>query len=155
MKGKNGFTLVELLAVIAIMSILVLIALPNIMTMFNKAKENSFKTELKTIYKVANQTWMNDSMYETSEQIYSRCESCTGKSLDLTGRNEIDYYIKVNQAGKIVVFIATDGTYQFIYNSSVGLELADIKEVTHIASISGERIIIIEHNGVVTYQFIY
>ena len=32
---KQGFTLVELLAVIAIMAILVIIALPNVLKMFN------------------------------------------------------------------------------------------------------------------------
>ena len=39
---KKGFTLVELLAVIAILSILVIIALPNIVGMFTKAKKDLF-----------------------------------------------------------------------------------------------------------------
>ena len=37
--NKKGFTLVELLAVITILAILILIALPNIMGLFNDAKE--------------------------------------------------------------------------------------------------------------------
>ena len=37
--SKKGFTLVELLAVIAILAILVIIALPNILKMFNNAKK--------------------------------------------------------------------------------------------------------------------
>jgi len=53
MNNKKGFTLVELLAVIAILAILVIIALPNVMGMFNQAKKNSFTTEVKEIYKVA------------------------------------------------------------------------------------------------------
>ena len=40
MKRKNGFTLVELLAVIAILAILVIVAMPNILGMFNEAKQN-------------------------------------------------------------------------------------------------------------------
>ena len=36
MKNNKGFTLVELLAVIAIMAILLIIALPNVLKMFNK-----------------------------------------------------------------------------------------------------------------------
>ena len=44
MKNKNGFTLVELLAVIAILAILVIIALPNVIKMFNNAKKSSFLT---------------------------------------------------------------------------------------------------------------
>ena len=62
---KNGFTLVELLAVIAILAILVIIALPNIMSMFGDARKNSFTTELKEIYKVAQQQWISDSLYTT------------------------------------------------------------------------------------------
>ena len=72
--NKKGFTLVELLAVIAILAILVIIALPNVMGMFNESKKNSFTTELKEIYKVAQQTWMMDSMTETKDQVYSRCK---------------------------------------------------------------------------------
>ena len=48
---KKGFTLVELLAVIAIVAILVIIALPNVMGMFNQARESTFTTELKKIYR--------------------------------------------------------------------------------------------------------
>ena len=42
---KKGFTLVELSAVIAILSILVIIALPNIVGMFTKAKKDLFFSE--------------------------------------------------------------------------------------------------------------
>ena len=48
---KKGFTLVELLAVIAILAILVIIAMPNVLDMFNKAKKDSFETEIRTIIK--------------------------------------------------------------------------------------------------------
>ena len=34
--SKKGFTLVQLLAVIAILAVLVIIALPNVLKMFNK-----------------------------------------------------------------------------------------------------------------------
>ena len=53
MNNKKGFTLVELLAVVAILSILVIIALPNIMGMFSNAKERLFLTEVKRIYRGA------------------------------------------------------------------------------------------------------
>lgn len=40
--NKRGFTLVELLAVIAILALLVIIALPNVLSMFNNAKKIYF-----------------------------------------------------------------------------------------------------------------
>ena len=49
--NKKGFTLVELLVVIAILALLVIIALSNVLSMFNKAKKDTFLTEAKTVYK--------------------------------------------------------------------------------------------------------
>ena len=46
---KNGFTLVELLAVIAILAILVIVAMPNILGMFNEAKVNTFIVDVQMI----------------------------------------------------------------------------------------------------------
>ena len=45
--NKKGFTLVELLAVIAILAILVIVAMPNVLGMFNQAKANTFVTEVQ------------------------------------------------------------------------------------------------------------
>ena len=48
--NKKGFTLVELLAVIAILALLVIIALPNVLSMFNNAKKDLFLTEAKNVF---------------------------------------------------------------------------------------------------------
>ena len=137
---KKGFTLVELLAVIAILAILVIIALPNVMGMFNTAKENSFNTEIKEIYKTAQQTWINDSMFQSGEKVYSRCKSGCTNSLDLTGRSELEYYIRINQSGEVVEFYATDGTYQY-QSDKVGLKIEDINGVQKVADTSDKVVI--------------
>ena len=129
---KKGFTLVELLAVIAILAILVIIALPNVMGMFNTAKKNSFTTEVKEIFKQAEQQWISDSMLETQEIAYSRgsgdtsstttsdaiIANCGTKKLDLTGRKELQYAIVINKAGQITRYVASHGTYVFDYKAS-------------------------------------
>ena len=145
MKNKKGFTLVELLAVIAILAILVIIALPNVMGMFNSAKKSSFTTELKEVYKVAQQQWMMDSMTTTGDQVYSRCKTCTGKSLQLSGRSELEYYIKIDKAGKVVQYYATDGTYQFSYDGD--LLATQINDVEEIAGLEEDEIIKISNSG--------
>ena len=143
---KKGFTLVELLAVISILAILVIIALPNVMGMFNQAKQNSFTTEIKEIYKVAQQTWMSDSMFDTGDRSYARCDNSCPNKLDLSGREELHYYIKINKAGKVVEFSATDGTYQYEYTGD-DLKIEDISGITQIASIDENDKVIINCNG--------
>ncbi len=147
---KKGFTLVELLAVIAILAILVIIALPNVMGMFNTAKESSFTTELKQIYKVAQQQWMSDSMFTTGEKVYTRCNGCNGEELNLSGRTELEYYIKIDQSGKVVEFYATDGTYQFAYEGD--LLATNINGVEQVANLDKEDVFKIDNNGIVRYE---
>ena len=121
---KKGFTLVELLAVIAILAILVIIALPNVMGMFNTANENSFYTEVKEIYKTAQNQWMLDNMSGANQSItYTR--SGTNK-LDLSGRDDIDYSITINSAGNVTRYAASDGTFWYVNHTSTGLKVEDI-----------------------------
>ena len=132
---KKGFTLVELLAVIAILAILVIIALPNVMGMFNQVKKNSFTTEVKNIFQVAQQQWMTDSMLNTGDKYYARITSggtntaTCGDELSLSGRTELNYAIKINKAGQVIEYYATDGTYMLAYKASTGksLKIEDIK----------------------------
>ncbi len=144
---KKGFTLVELLAVIAILAILVIIALPNIMELFNQSKQNSFETELKNIYKSAEQEWMKDSMFDTQNVVYARNKSanCT-KELSLTGREEIEYYIEVDKAGKVIKYFATDGTYQYEYTGS-GLKIEEIGYSLQVANLQDKDILTLKCSG--------
>lgn len=134
MKNNKGFTLVELLAVVAILSLLVIIALPNIMAMFKDAKENAFLNECKQIYKTAQSQWMTDSMFNTDSQTYVRCKSgVCPQALKMSGREELEYYVKFNKSGQIVNLYATDGSYQYSYNGP-GLKVEDITTAVEIAN---------------------
>ena len=102
--NKKGFTLVELLAVIAILAILVIIALPNVLSMFNKAKKDTFASETKDMVRIAQQQYLADfgkwnyyavegsvTDYETIQTI--TCTSTTGPSsvikLDEKGQKKL------------------------------------------------------------------
>ncbi len=140
--NKKGFTLVELLAVIAILAILVIIALPNVMNLFNRAKEQAFETELKEIFKTAQQQWIADSMFNTQERTYAKCSSgnCPNQ-LEMSGRSELEYSVSIDKSGNVISFQATDGSYQYNY-SGTGLKIEDIDEVTQISKIEDESDII-------------
>ena len=153
MKNKKGFTLVELLAVIAILAILVIIALPNVMGMFNDAKKSSFTTECKRIYKVAEQAFMNDSLYEQTEREYAKCDECTQKQLDLSGRDNIDYYIKFNKGGKVVKFYVSDGDYQYEYDGE-DLLIENIDGIQTVAELNEDEIINIDDTAVVKAAYL-
>lgn len=104
---KKGFTLVELLAVIAILSILVIIALPNIVGMFTKAKKDLFLTEVKTLYKESANKFISNSMSgSNSQNIYCKSASDDISPIDVTTR-DVYYYIEKDSSGvtkKIVVW---------------------------------------------------
>ena len=60
---KNGFTLVELLAVIVVLALLMTVAIPGVLTMSNKIQGNMFCAKVENIEKAA-QLWGNDN-YDT------------------------------------------------------------------------------------------
>ena len=143
---KNGFTLVELLAVIAILSLLVIIALPNIIDLFNEAKKNSFETELKNIYKTAQNQWMNDSMFDTQDIVYSNIDGFTGKKLSLSGRQEVKYYIKIGKSGNVVEYCSTDNTNQYFYEGS-SLLVTELNSSENVAETIDDMLVEITPSG--------
>ena len=105
MKNK-GFTLVELLAVIAILAILVIIALPNVLKMFNQAKKDTFLTESKNIYKEISKKYISETMKGNKINNISN----TNNKLDLESNN-LKYNVKLNNDVSIKEFEVSNGTY--------------------------------------------
>ena len=67
MKKKNGFTLVELLAVIVILAIILVIAVPQIMNTIKDARKGSFESSAKLIASNAETYWLTkQTLGETS-----------------------------------------------------------------------------------------
>ena len=105
MKNK-GFTLVELLAVIAILAILVIIALPNVLKMFNQAKKDTFLTEAKTIYKEISKKYISETMRGNKISNISN----DNNKLELES-NDLKYKVKLNNNGSIKKFEVSNGNY--------------------------------------------
>ena len=105
MKNK-GFTLVELLAVIAILALLVIIALPNVLKMFNQAKKDTFLTESKNIYKEISKKYISETMKGNKISNISN----DNNKLELES-NALKYNVKLNDDGSIKKFEVSNGTY--------------------------------------------
>ena len=122
--NKKGFTLVELLAVIAILAILVIIALPNVLKMYNNAKKNSFLTEAKTLARDVSSKYITESMKGNKLTTISNKQN----SLDLSGRN-IEYNFELDSQGKIKRMMVYDGTYCVVTTKDyTNLKTTDISD---------------------------
>ena len=119
MKNK-GFTLVELLAVIAILAILVIIALPNVLKMFNDAKKNSFLIEAKTLYSEVSKKYISESM-KGNKLTYVSSEDDT--KLDMTGKG-LKYCVLLNADGSVKSMKVSNG--EWIAELPSGKKITDL-----------------------------
>ena len=131
---KEGFTLVELLAVIAILAILIIIALPNILEMFNKAKKDSFVTEVRSAYRTAQQRYIADGGVATCYS-YPSGEGCY--DLEMSGRTDFFYIVEFNSDGFIIRMGATDENFGFMYADDDGISIEDIDSEDVTGSLFG------------------
>ena len=103
--NRKGFTLVELLAVIAILALLVLVAVPNVLSMFNKTKKDTFLTEAKNIFKESANKYISDNMHNSNEgNIYCKSETDSKNPLDMD-IGDTYYYIEKDNTGKTIKFV--------------------------------------------------
>ena len=126
MKNK-GFTLVELLAVIAILAILVIVAMPNVLEMFNQAKVNTFVTEVQKIMDTSTSQFTQDAIKNSGQTVYySSVDNPELKTsqLNISGA-EKDYFIEMDRNGNFKRIIIYDDNYCYdVYtyygNDSIG-----------------------------------
>ncbi len=128
---KRGFTLVELLAVIAILAILVIIALPNVLKMYNDARKNSFLNEVNSIIKVTRQQYL---LGGSNENVWTNADGANDvPKLSLNGGHDIKYYVKSDSNGNIVKLQVTNGTYQYSKNGIIdNAKIEDVKTVSEL-----------------------
>ena len=126
MKNK-GFTLVELLAVIAILAILVIVAMPNVLGMFNQAKINTFTTEVQRLMDVAMTTFTKDALQNSGKSVFYSSvdfDSLKTKKLAMSG-NTKDYYIEMDRNGNFKRIVVADENFCYDihteYNDSLSV----------------------------------
>ena len=128
--NKNGFTLVELLAVIAILGMLALIALPNIVDKFNSSKDTNFVSEAEAVYKAANNQYVLDQAQGRTGLCYvynisvsqELCLSGRPKELDVSQREGFGYAVIFDNNGTITYFVVQDDSHKIELSGDVKLK---------------------------------
>lgn len=109
---KKGFTLIELLAVIIILALLMIVAVPNVLGTLNDAKKSTFITQGQSLYTTSEQQWVKDSMNNKITGSVTTYDDTTNK-LDLsTIASNVKYKIVLDSTGKVTSIIVDDGTYR-------------------------------------------
>ena len=101
MRKKNGFTLVELLAVIVVLAIIMIIAIPNVLDAMNNARRNSFVLYLEKVYKDVKTQYTSDSGL-------SGTISGPGLYVYSISKEDLGYETKGSYAGYILVDASGD-----------------------------------------------
>lgn len=121
---KKGFTLVELIAVIALLSIIMLLIVPNVANYLNNSKKTLFYDNVVNMFKSATTTFMYQD--DPTNTTFSN----NGVKLDVDVENEYVYTIRVNNYGEVISIDVNNGVYSYNKSSSdinEGLNKSDIK----------------------------
>ena len=121
MKNK-GFTLVELLAVIAILAILVIVAMPNVLGMFNDAKVNVFVTDVQKIIDAATTAFTKDALNNAGKTIYYSSvdnDDLNTKKLNMSGFDK-EYFIEIDRNGNFKRVVVYDSNYCYDIYTNYG-----------------------------------
>ena len=109
---KKGFTLVELIAVIALLSIIMLLIVPNVANYLNNSKKTLFYDNVVNMFKSATTTFMYQD--DPTNTTFSN----NGVKLDVDVENEYVYTIRVNNYGEVISIDVNNGVYSYNKSSS-------------------------------------
>lgn len=85
MKNEKGFTLIELIAVVVILAVIMMIAVPNVVTTINKNKKETFIEDAKKFKAAVEAKIISDTSIE-----YPNTDSVLVFTLKQVGQNELD-----------------------------------------------------------------
>ena len=114
MKKKNGFTLVELLAVIVILAVILIIAMPKISDVIKNSKESSLETTAKLIASQAEKKFTENQVLDNSSTIkcsdVAKISDADYESCNITFDSKGNAKVTIVGKGKFEGLQVVDGT---------------------------------------------
>lgn len=120
--NKKGFTLVELLAVIAILAILMLLVTPNILSMFTEGRKDAFVTQVQSVWRAAEQQYMTKAFGGTATSTFTNLDNSTDNDISF-GATDIKYYVSFDTNGNVAKIGVSDGNYCYSINSGAAINI--------------------------------
>ncbi len=128
---KKGFTLVELLAVIAILAILMLLITPNILKMFQSGRKDAFKVQIESLVNAAQKEITVDTFEGSQNTKY-----CKGTGIGCynymelsTSDSDIKYIINFGSDNKVSSVGVQNDNFCYVNNDySSGINEEDFTE---------------------------
>ena len=134
MNNKKGFTLIELLAVIVILAILMLLALPNALKIMENARKSAFETEARSYLKAAELKYTEKSLGTSAgTTMYFSNDGTDNDSCSDTNRCNLDINSKSDYTYDIVAS-ADSGTLKFKYTIENSKYLAKTEDYNTLNS---------------------
>ena len=123
--NKKGFTLIELLAVILILGIIALIAIPTVNNILKESKLGAFKASVQNIVKAAEEKCLTESMKGNTLTQFTFSGYKVTPELDVKGELPKSGFIRLNENCEAIATL-TNGDFKYVLN----YEEAEIDECT-------------------------
>ncbi|MCI6350030.1 MAG: type II secretion system GspH family protein [Tenericutes bacterium] len=132
--NKKGFTLMEIIVVIALLGAIMLLVVPNITKNFKDSKKRLFYDNVVSLYTSAGRSFL--LLDNPSNKTFSN----SGNTLDVDVSDDITYKIVVNSYGEVTSIYVTNGTYSYSKSNSNGIKKKDIKLDDIVEGTGGEDV---------------
>lgn len=128
MNNKKGFTLVELITVIALLGVIMLLVVPNVVESFSNAKKNMFYNDLLNIFSSASTTYITRAADDANtSKIFCNAGGTGNNPLDVEASDKLKYRVEVDKNGQVIKLKASNNEYSFELNKS-DMKKSDIKK---------------------------